>query len=170
MKLSGSESRPQTTPARGTLLKKLIALVAMMLMIGGANAALADPPDGKGPGDNNKRGLCTAYFNGQKNGHDDDEDGSRQKPFAGLEEAGKAYADNDEKDNDGDGEVDEGDEGDGMSFEEAVFNYCDGSIGGNPDHGRFLCAFGEDDPDTDEDESEQTECSDTEQPGKSDDK
>ena len=140
MKLSGSESRPQTIPARGTLLKKLIALVAMMLMIGGANAALAGPPEGKGPGDNNKHGLCTAYFNGQKKGHDKHGDPG---PFQGIEDAAEEHAD-------------PNDEDDTPATMEEIVAYCNQfGIGGNPAHGRYPDCF-----DTNEDgaPNEDTEC------------
>ena len=104
----------------------LIAALMMMGLFGAANATAAPGPNG-----NNDKGLCTAYFNGQKNGHD--KHGS-PGPFAALEDAA------DEED--GDEGADSGDR-----FETAadVFQFCDGMIGGNPTNGRFDCAGNETD-------------------------
>ena len=153
---------------RGTLLKKLIALVALMLMLGGASAATAAKDDNQGkagPNGSNEHGLCTAYFNGQKEGHDKN---GQPGPFAALEETSRAYAESDGVDNDGDGDVDEEGEGQDMSAAEAIYNFCSDTttIGGNPDHGRFTC-IADSDPDT---AGDQTSCEDNEKPGASDDK
>ena len=94
--------------------KKLMTVfMAGTLVLGGigvAGVAKADP-DPNGPA---KKGLCTAYFNGQKKGHD----GGSPGPFAGLEAAA------------------EGAEG-------GLYGFCGGveGIGGNPDHGRFPECF-----------------------------
>lgn len=126
------------------MTKKLLAtLAAALMMLGmfGVVSASADPnPDGPA-----KKGLCTAYFNGQKNGHDKHGDPG---PFQALEDAA---ANNDGVDNDGDGQTDEGDEsisddtpeGD-LEQAKAVFAFCDGLIGGNPDHGRYDCSYNDD--------------------------
>jgi hypothetical protein len=108
--------------------KKLGAsLIAVLMMMGlfGAASATADP----GPNGNNDKGLCTAYFNGQKKGHD--KNGS-PGPFAALEEAAGA---------------EDGDDRDAVAS--AVYEFCmtaagkDGDgvdIGGNPDdNGRWTC-------------------------------
>ena len=77
-----------------------------------------------GPNGNNHHGLCTAYFNGQKKGHD--KHGS-PPPFAALEAAAE-------------------------EAEMSVFEWCSSSennpkgIGGNPDdNGRFPECFDDDD-------------------------
>ncbi len=139
-------------------MKKLLAaLAAALMMLGmfGVVSASADPdPDGPA-----KKGLCTAYFNGQKNGHDKHGDPG---PFQGLEDAA---ANADGVDNDEDGETDEGDEtiddgtaeGD-LEQAEAVFAFCDGLIGGNPDHGRYDCGYNSND---------EPECTRNEAPGNS---
>ncbi|HEX7168621.1 MAG TPA: hypothetical protein VF230_16695 [Acidimicrobiales bacterium] len=142
-------------------MRKLIAAAfAALLVLGFAGLATAEP----GPNGNNDHGLCTAYFNGQKNGHG--KDGREQPgPFAALIEAGEAYTDSDGVDNDGDGEVDEEGESADLSDAENVYNFCSNTteIGGNPIHGRYTCV---DDANPDE-EGEQTECTDNEGPGKS---
>ena len=110
-------------------MKKLIGLLVVVLMAGGgAGAALAAPPEGKGPGPNGKNdhGLCTAYFNGQKKGHD----GGSPGPFGALEdEADKSESGND----------------DGETTPQEVYDFCiavDKGIGGNPgENGRFQECF-----------------------------
>lgn len=104
--------------------KLLAAAMTAALMTAGASVALAAP----GPNGNNDHGLCTAYFNGQKNGWD--KKGS-PGPFAALE----AVAD------DGD---------DDTSQTQDVYNYCsqvEKGIGGNPEQGRFPSCFDDDDCD-----------------------
>ena len=140
-------------------MRKLLigALGALLMILGFVGGAQAEP----GPNGNNDHGLCTAYFNGQKNGHGDGQNPDNQpKPFQGLEDASREYTDNDGVDNDRDGETDEEGENESLTGAENVFNYCNdfGLIGGNPDHGRFTCtASGDTDP----------SCEDNEGPGNS---
>ena len=136
------------------MTRKILAGLLVSLFLGGVvGAAKAEP----GPNGDNDHGLCTAYFNGQKNGHDDGNHG----PFAALEEAGRAYTDNDDADNDRDGQVDEEGENESLSAAENIFNFCNDTtiIGGNPEHGRYDC----EDPGS----SSDPECSDNPAPGKS---
>lgn len=137
--------------------RKLLALSVMILMAFGGTAAVGVA--GPGPNGDNDRGLCTAYFNGQKNGHDKN---GQPGPFQALEDTSRAYTDSDGVDNDGDGEVDEENENQDLSAAENVFNFCDdtSTIGGNPAHGRFTCS---DDPETNGND----ECTENEAPGKS---
>ena len=132
--------------------KALVALLTSALMLLGASFAVALP----GPNGSNDGGLCTAYFNGQKNGHDKN---GQPGPFAALEEAGRAYTDNDGVDNDRDGQVDEEGENESLSAAENIFNFCNDTawIGGNPEHGRFTCS----DPGA----SSDPECTDNPPPG-----
>jgi hypothetical protein len=110
----------------------LIAALMMMGMFGVASAT-AEP----GPNGTNDKGLCTAFFNGQKTGHDKDGDGltDSARPFQVLEAVAGAAAE--------------------MLPEEVaslVYEFCmtlagrDGGgveIGGNPnDNGRFECTQG----------------------------
>ena len=103
--------------------KLLLAAATAALLTTGAGAAIAAP----GPNGNNDHGLCTAYFNGQKTGHD--KHGS-PGPFAALEQA-----------------ADDGD--DDTSTAQDVYNYCQAAgIGGNPDeNGRFTSCFDDGDCD-----------------------
>lgn len=127
-------------------MKKIVAaLFASLLLITmfGVISASAEP----GPNGNNDKGLCTAYFNGQKKGHDKHGDPG---PFQALEDQA---AENDGRDNDGDDEVDEeGERIDDSSPEgdleqaEAVYAFCDGLIGGNPSNGRYDCEGTQDGP------------------------
>jgi hypothetical protein len=110
----------------------LLALVPGLLIVAGAGIVQAEP----GPNENNDHGLCTAYFNGQKNGHDKN---GQPGPFQALEDASRAYTDSDGVDNDGDGQVDEDGENQDLSAAENVANKCDGLVGGNPTHGRYTC-------------------------------
>lgn len=79
------------------------SLIAALMMMGlfGAASATADPGPHHG---NNKKGLCTAYFNGSEQGR---ENKRKAPPFQALEEAAE----------DAD-----------MSVEE----FCAGFVGGNP--------------------------------------
>jgi hypothetical protein len=145
--------------------RKLLALSVMILMAFGGTAAVgAADHEGPGPNGSNDHGLCTAYFNGQKNGHDKQKDGDGEYPgpFAGLEDHARDYTDSDNVDNDGDGEVDEENENADLSAAENIFNFCDdtSTIGGNPAHGRFTCS---DDPETNGND----ECTDNDAPGNS---
>lgn len=106
------------------------SLIAALMMMGlfGVSQATAEP----GPNGNNDKGLCTAYFNGQKKGHDKDGDGQTDnaRAFQGLEAAA--------------GVTDEiGDEVATM-----VRNWCADAgvvLGGNPDdNGRWTCTEGDD--------------------------
>jgi hypothetical protein len=133
---------------------RIVALLVVAVLGGGyVGLAQAEP----GPNGNNDHGLCTAYFNGQKNGHDKHGDPG---PFQALEDAA---ANSDGVDNDGDNQTDEGDEtyddstpeGD-LEAAEGVFQFCDGLIGGNPDHGRYDCST---------DENGDTSCSRNPEPG-----
>lgn len=132
------------------LTKRLLGTLVLAFMLTGmlATFGIADP----GPNGNNDKGLCTAYFNGQKKGHDKqkERDGEYPGPFAPLEDASRAYAEEDGRDNDGDGNVDEDGEGEEITAAEAIFNYCDDNaeIMGNPDHGRWDC---DRDPEADSD-------------------
>ena len=62
-------------------MKKLLAAgITAALMFGGVSAAIAEPgkaghEDPRNDGnENNNKGKCTAYFNGEKNGHTDPDD------------------------------------------------------------------------------------------------
>ena len=113
-------------------MKRALALLfgaTMIVATFGVVSANADP----GPNGNNDKGLCTAYFNGQKNGHDKNDDGrSDPKPFANLENT----ADPEEDDLVGE------------ELASAVYEWCrtmagDGGveIGGQPnDNGRWTCS------------------------------
>ena len=108
-------------------MKKLLlsALVAGS-MVAGAGVALADRPSDPGK----EHGHCTAFFNGQKNGHG--EDGEYPGPFQPL------------LDNAPDGS-DENDTGGDVAD---LFDACEGNIGGNPDeNGRFTTCWTDDDGD-----------------------
>ena len=100
--------------------------------------AVAEP----GPNGNNNHGLCTAFFNGQKNGHGRPEDGgTAPPPFQSLYETAQEDA---PRNNDDDPDND-------VSGIDAVINYClQYGIQGNPDHGRYgdeLEAYQEANPD-----------------------
>jgi hypothetical protein len=135
-----------------------VALAASIFTGAGLSIAAAAP----GPNGKNDHGICTAYFNGQKKGHGGDDD-RQPPPFQALEDTSREYTDNDGADNDRDGEVDEEGENESLSDAENIFNFCNDTtvIGGNPEHGRFTCS----DPGA----SSDPECTDNEEPGKSDD-
>jgi hypothetical protein len=150
------------------LKRALIGAVATLLMVLGfvaGHPAQAEP----GPNGNNDHGLCTAYFNGQKNGHGEGEDQTNQPPpFQGLEDASREYTDNDGDDNDRDGDTDEPGENSSLTDAENIFNFCNdgGLIGGNPEHGRFTCTDpGATGPSTDP--QSDPECESNEGPGNS---
>lgn len=134
-----------------------MAFVIGVLMLGGLSFAKAEP----GPNGNNDHGLCTAYFNGQKEGHDKN---GQPGPFQALEDTSREYTDSDGVDNDGDGEVDEDGENQDLSAAENVFNFCDNTttIGGNPEHGRYTCVA-DSDPVT---AGDQPSCEENDKPGK----
>ena len=136
-------------------MKRVLAILfgAAVLFAG---FGVADVSAAPGPNGKNDKGLCTAYFNGQKKGHTE---GEGPGPFGPLED-----------------EADDADEGDPAGTPNAledlpdeqqvsddVFERCTGLIGGNPEqNGRFDCS---DDPDDkkagtprDEDEDLEFEC------------
>jgi hypothetical protein len=94
-------------------MKKRLAVAAAALMFTGLGAGVVHAAPG--PNGHNDHGLCTAYFNGQKKGH---EQGNSPGPFGALE---------DENDDD----------------IQSIFDYCNTvGIGGNPDeNGRFTDCF-----------------------------
>jgi len=132
--------------------KKILAtLSAALMMLGlfGVSQATADP----GPNGKNDKGLCTAYFNGQKKGHDKDGDGrtDNARAFQGLEDAAGVNDDTASE-----------------NVASMVYEFCrtmagepgdaDGEsdgveIGGNPnDNGRFVCTDGTETPNDDSDD------------------
>lgn len=121
-------------------MKRIIAVAIGVLAMFGAAIGISNAEPG--PNGLNDHGLCTAYFNGQKVGHGPGEDTDDPPPFQGLEDAGEDHTDSDGKDNDKDGQVDEGDEGENLTDAENIYNYCTdlSTIGGNPEHGRFTCS------------------------------
>jgi hypothetical protein len=137
-------------------VKKLFAaLFAAGLVLGTAGTASAAKggADGEtGPGDHNKHGLCTAYFNGQKTGWNKDGKPS-PGPFADLEDEATA---NDAETADNEDLATE------QQVSDDVFEYCDQfGIGGNPEqNGRFDCRQGEekDSPARDTDTDGEIEC------------
>ena len=60
-------------------MKKRLAVAATALMFAGLGAGVVGASPG--PNTHNDHGLCTAYFNGQKKGHE----GGSPGPFAALE-------------------------------------------------------------------------------------
>ncbi len=124
----------------------LAALFGAALLVSGFGVVNANAEPG--PNGKNDKGLCTAYFNGQKKGHDKHD--SQPGPFSALEDHSEENA---PRNNDDDDDND-------VTGTEAIFDYCNGMIGGNPDHGRFLCTA--DDPNTEEDEFG---CEDNAEPG-----
>ena len=103
-------------------MKKRLAVAAAALMFAGLGASVVQAAPG--PNDKNNHGLCTAYFNGQKEGHNKGGKAS-PAPFAALE---------------------------GERTLQEIFDFCGGAegIGGNPDeNGRFTqCFTNSDDDDT----------------------
>ena len=119
-------------------MKRILTIVfAFAIALGGAAAATAERPAEPG----REHGLCTAFFNGQKNGHEKQDE--YPGPFQDL------------VDDAPDGS-DEGSEGGSVAD---LYDWCQQfGIGGNPDHGRFDCGPNEDG---------QTECSENPAPGNS---
>lgn len=110
-------------------MKKLLAAfgaAAMLLAIFGASSAQATP-DPEGPA---QKGLCTAFFNGQKVGHDSQ---GSPGPFAALAEAADAANGDDEANADV-----------LLEIAEDVFAFCEGLIGGNMTNGRYDCTEADD--------------------------
>ena len=132
-------------------MKKLLAagaVAALMSAAGLSGAIAAHPQPGPGPNGSNDHGLCTAYFNGQKKGHDKN---GNPGPFAALEQ----HAD--------DGNSNENLE-DEQQLSDDVFEFCSGvakGIGGNPEqNGRYDCREGDekDSPARDSDTDSEIEC------------
>ena len=129
-------------------MRKMIAgaITALLLMFGFVAGATAAPREEPGPGPNgsNDHGLCTAYFNGQKNGHNKDDKPS-PGPFAALEE---------DTEDDGSNEDRPGE----SSIASDVFEYCNTiGIGGNPEqNGRFDCRTNDEKDGTPRDEDPST--------------
>lgn len=127
---------------------RLLGTLVLAFMLTGlfATVGVADHGDGPGPNGSNDKGLCTAYFNGQKKGHEkqQEKNGSYPGPFQALQDHAE-----DESGGDYEGE-------------EAVYWYCamrEGApgIGGNPDHnGRWECT---------EDENGDPSCEENDAPG-----
>jgi hypothetical protein len=110
------------------LKKLLLAALVSASLIGGAAVAQADPP----PDPGREHGLCTAAFNGKKNGH---EDGNWPGPFQDLRDSAPDGSD-------------ENDEGGDIAD---LYDYCQQfGIGGNPDeNGRYTTCWTDDDADPD---------------------
>ena len=133
-------------------MKRLLALIcgATLLLAAGAGTASA-AHEGPGPNGSNDKGLCTAYFNGQKNGHEKQKErtGEYPGPFAGLEEHAEDSGENEDLE-------------DEQQISDDVFEFCQGlGIGGNPEqNGRFDCREGDekDSPARDEDTDGEIEC------------
>jgi len=105
-------------------MKKRLAVAAAALMFAGLGAGVVGAAPG--PNGHNDHGICTAYFNGQKKGHDKKD--TAPGPFAALEAMGDT---------------------------QAIYDFCTGvekGIGGNPEeNGRFPGCFNGDtdnDPNT----------------------
>jgi opacity protein-like surface antigen len=130
-------------------MKRMLTIAfAFAIALGGAAAANADKPADPG----REHGLCTAFFNGQKNGHEKQKNGEKGEypgPFEGLLD----NAPDGDDDNDTGGDVAD------------LYQWCQQyGIGGNEDNGRWDCTITEDDPTTQEDESN-AECDRDTQPG-----
>ena len=150
------------------LLGIAVGVLALMASVVGMAGVEAEP----GPNGLNDFGLCTAYFNGQKVGHGQEENQTNQPPpFQGLEDAAREHTDNDGSDNDNDGETDEDGENEALTDAENIYNYCTdlSSIGGNPEHGRFTCTATDGTDATGSDSDSDPECNENEKPGTSDD-
>ena len=95
-------------------MKKRLAVATAALMFAGLGAGVVQAAPG--PNGNNDHGICTAYFNGQKKGHDKQD--TAPGPFAALESKGDT---------------------------QAIYDFCSGvarGIGGNPgENGRFQDCF-----------------------------
>lgn len=106
----------------------LIFVVAALVAAGGAGVVAANPPQDENGRQANDHGLCTAYFNGQKKGHDKN---GQPGPFEDLTQRAEDNTDGP------DGEPGTDDDPEGT---EAIFAFCGGLIGGNSEHGRYTCA------------------------------
>ena len=133
-------------------MRKMIAgaITALLLMLGFAAGAVAAPGDnGKaGPNGHNEKGLCTAYFNGQKKGH---EEGNGPGPFGVLEDESADPEDSEDEDLETEQQV-----------SDDVFEFCNQfGIMGNPEqNGRFDCREDEsrNGPARDSDDDGEVEC------------
>jgi len=110
-------------------MKKLLSiLMAAGLMFGVSGVARADRPENPG-----EKGHCTAFFNGQKRGHDKQD--QYPGPFQDLQDRAPDGSD----DNDTGGDLAD------------LYDYCQstyGGIGGNGDqNGRFTNCYTDADPD-----------------------
>jgi hypothetical protein len=133
-------------------MKRVLAILfgAAVLFAG---FGVADVSAAPGPNGSNDHGLCTAYFNGQKNGHTE---GEGPGPFGTLEDVSEDDGTDEEEDPDN-GVIGE------TRVASDVRERCDGLIGGNPElNGRFDCSDDEDDKKAgtarDVDEDGQFEC------------
>lgn len=133
-------------------MKRIIALAVGVLGLFGA--AIGISTAAPGPNGDNNHGLCTAYYNGQKNGHGDREDPDHQPPpFQSLEDQARDYTDSDGDDNDGNEGADEGsttpdptdDENTDLTAAENIANFCGDQVSGNTAHGRYTCDYDTDD-------------------------
>lgn len=103
-------------------MRKLILTIVAALALATGVAQAGSP--------SNNHGLCTAYFNGSENGQAHKRQANAFVQFANY------VGDNDGVDNDGDDEVDEGDE---VASPVDIWNFCSDpennpkGIGGNPD-------------------------------------
>lgn len=126
-------------------MKKFIAaLFASLMLLGLFSVATAQAEPG--PNESNEHGLCTAYFNGQKKGH---ERNGNPGPFQALEDAA-ADDGTDEDDSEAPGEE---------SISSDVYEFCQAfGIGGQPEHnGRYDCESS-DGTTRDTDDDSQVEC------------
>ena len=107
-------------------MKKLLSiLMAAGLMFGVAGIARADKPENPG-----EKGHCTAFFNGQKKGHDKQDE--YPGPFQDLQDRAPDGSD----DNDTGGDLAD------------LYDYCQSAygIGGNAaQNGRFTTCYTDDD-------------------------
>jgi hypothetical protein len=110
----------------------LSALVAV-LMFGVAGVAKADRPADPGK----EHGLCTAFFNGKKEGHEKQKDKNGEYPGPFQDLLSDAPDGSDENDTGGD--------------VADLYDWCQQfGIGGNPDeNGRFTTCWTDDDDDPD---------------------
>jgi len=120
------------------LKKFLIATVLATLVTAGAGLGISQAQGGGQGQGNSDHGLCTAYFNGQKNGWDS----HTPPPFQNL------------SDRAGDGSDSNSTTGDPAD----IWDFCDGLVDGQPSHGRYTCS---------KDSNNQTQCTENPGPGKS---
>lgn len=137
-------------------MKRLLAMLfgaTMLFALFGAGTVSAEP----GPNGSNDKGICTAYFNGQKKGH---ESGDSPGPFGTLEDEAGEY---DEANTEDGAEEDLAPE---QMLASDVLEYCNSLgvvVGGNPEHnGRYDCSDEEGDkkagPSRDTDGDGELEC------------